>query len=59
LSFFPPERDAVKRQRGFYILNRIPLPILAINGQKATKKIIPDPKQSTIINGLRVSEYFR
>jgi hypothetical protein len=44
---------------GFYTRNRIPLPILAINGQKATKKIIPDPIQSTIINCLRVSEYFR
>jgi hypothetical protein len=44
---------------GFYTRNRIPEIILAINGQKATKKIIPDPIQSTIINCLSVSEYFR
>jgi hypothetical protein len=42
---------------GFQNLN--PETILAIKGQKATKNIIPDPIQSTIINCLRVSGYLR
>ena len=40
---------------GFYTRNRIPASIFAINGQKAARKIIPDPMQSTIINFLRTS----
>jgi hypothetical protein len=44
---------------GFYTRNRIPEIILTINGQKAIKKIMHDPVQSTIISCLRVSAYFR
>jgi hypothetical protein len=44
---------------GFYTRNRAWEKILSINGQKATRKIIPDPIQSTIISCLRVSAYFR
>jgi hypothetical protein len=44
---------------GFYTRNRIPAIILAINGQKAARKIIPDPMQSTIISFIRIPGYLR
>ena len=39
-------------------LDYMDLKMLAINGQKAIRKIIPEPIQSAIINCFRVSAYF-